>query len=148
MVLTCRLACILCGTQSYTASFSPELGFLTCGVSWLLCIQKDVIVCVFPPSLWHLVADFLVCGFALFLVLVFAFNLSFKPDYISLVLVMLERVLFFRLHIWGPCNVRKRLAPHLVLGLALGLDHILAHLPRVRDTGLHIVIPNGTHSSP
>ena len=47
----------------------------------------------------HLVADFLVCGFALFLVLVFAFNLSFKPDYISLVLVMLERVLFFRLHI-------------------------------------------------
>ena len=33
MVLTCRLACILCGTQSYTASFSPELEFLTCGVS-------------------------------------------------------------------------------------------------------------------
>ena len=77
----------------------------------------------------YLVADFLVCGFALFLVLVFAFNLcmvqSFKPDYTTL----------------------KRLAPHLVLGLALGLDHLLAHLPRVRDTGLHIVIP-GTHSSP
>ena len=61
---------------------------------------------------------------------------------------MLEIDLFLRLYISGPCNVPKRLAPHLVLGLALGLDHILAHLPRVRDTGLHIVIPNGTHSSP
>ena len=70
-------------------------------------------------------ANVLVCGFALFLVLVFAFNLTpyglfqlFQEEQITILI--------------NCC--------YLIFSLALGLDGLLADLPCVRDTGLHIII--------
>ena len=87
--------------------------------------QRDVIVCVFPPSqptLWQT---------SLYVVLHSSLYSSLHSTW--------RHMVYFNFSLEEQITILIYCC-YLILSLALGLDDLLADLPCVRDTGLHIII--------